>query len=325
MRKADVNAIKEFIELSADTRRFVYDRRAKTVPRHCVFFITVNDDQFLADMTGNRRFWILHSPLPKFGYVKEVRGERLSDDNVIAQIWAEVFAHCKELFKDGFDEKKLVLSTESEFKGEEIAEQYLRDDGLQGEIQSFLDDTKILPPVIWDLLSKEQRRQFFADNGVFAIEEEELAAKFKASRKIIPPELQAEFDAAIKPCDFVHRSYMRDKKTGEVTTYLKFIGNVYRQHICAAEIRAECFDKSDRRATPQRINETLARLEGWSLGKKMYRVPEYGDQKKVYYRAADNVPADDETHATQPTDATNDAPQQSGAVEEEMDLSQWDE
>lgn len=109
MRKADVNAIKDFIELPADTRRFAYARRAKTVPRHCVFAITVNDDSFLSDLTGNRRFLILHSNLPKFGYVREVRGEKLSDDNVIAQIWAEVYEHYKELFKNGFDERKLEL------------------------------------------------------------------------------------------------------------------------------------------------------------------------------------------------------------------------
>ena len=75
MRKADVNAIKDFIELPADTRRFAYARRAKTVLRHCVFAITVNDDSFLSDLTGNRRFLILHSNLPKFGYVREVRGD----------------------------------------------------------------------------------------------------------------------------------------------------------------------------------------------------------------------------------------------------------
>ena len=53
----------------------------------------------LLTMPGNRRFLILYSNLPKFGYVRSVRGEKLSDDNVIAQIWAEVYEHYKELFK----------------------------------------------------------------------------------------------------------------------------------------------------------------------------------------------------------------------------------
>lgn len=99
MRKADINAIKDFIELPADTRRFAYARRAKTVLRHCVFAIIVNDDSFLSDLTGNHSFLIFHSNLPKFGYVRSVRGEKLGDDNVIAQIWAEVYEHYKELFK----------------------------------------------------------------------------------------------------------------------------------------------------------------------------------------------------------------------------------
>ena len=327
MRKADADAIKEFIELSADTRRFSYDKRAKTVPRHCVFFITVNDEQFLIDMTGNRRFWILHSPLPKFGYVKEVRGESLKDDNVIAQIWAEVYLKYQELFPHGVNEKNaslLELSPELEFKGEEIAEQYLRDDGMTGEIKSFLD-TKTPPPVVWNLLSSEQRRQYFKDGGVFAIEESELVAKFKASRKKIPAALQADFDAATTSGDFVHYKDVRNKLTGEISTHIVFFGTEYRQRICAVEIFTECFG-NDRRKSMLRIHEILARLDGWSLGKRIRKDPAYGDQKKVYYRNADNVPADDdEPPAVQPTDATTEATQQSGAVEEEMDLSQYDD
>ena len=290
MRKADINAIKDFIELPADTRRFAYARRAKTVPRHCVFAITVNDDSFLSDLTGNRRFLILHSNLPKFGYVHEVRGEKLSDDNVIAQIWAEVFAHYKELFKNGFDERKLELSSEAEHTGEEIANTYLNDNGLTGEIEAFLK-AKILPSVIWSLLTREERRKFSAENK-FEIQERDLRARFKNSAKKISAKRQTEFDAATTPSDAVLRSEVRNKITGEYVTCFVFFGTEYRQHICAAEIFSEAFAPNDKRKSMPRTHEILAQLNGWHLGKRIARDAAYGNQPKVYYRNDDNQPED---------------------------------
>ena len=290
MRKADINAIKDFIELPADTRRFAYARRAKTVPRHCVFAITVNDDSFLSDLTGNRRFLILHSNLPKFGYVHEVRGEKLSDDNVIAQIWAEVYEHYKELFKNGFDERKLELSSEAEHTGEEIANTYLNDNGLTGEIEAFLK-AKILPSVIWSLLTREERRKFSAENK-FEIQERDLRARFKNSAKKISAKRQTEFDAATTPSDAVLRSEVRNKITGEYVTCFVFFGTEYRQHICAAEIFSEAFAPNDKRKSMPRTHEILAQLNGWHLGKRIARDAAYGNQPKVYYRNDDNQPED---------------------------------
>ena len=88
-------------------------------------------------MTGNRRFLVLHSNSPKFKYVEGLTEE------YIKQVWAEVLHHCKELFKDGFDEKKLELSKAAQIQSDEIAEEFTRDD-LTEDIKSFLD-TKIPP------------------------------------------------------------------------------------------------------------------------------------------------------------------------------------
>ncbi|MBR0101942.1 MAG: toprim domain-containing protein, partial [Selenomonadaceae bacterium] len=98
MRKAEINATKAFIERFVVSRRLPYEKKARTIARHCVFAITVNDSEFLRDTTGNRRYMILHSDSPMFGYV-----EGLTDE-YISQIWAEVYHHYNELFKDGFDE-----------------------------------------------------------------------------------------------------------------------------------------------------------------------------------------------------------------------------
>ena len=309
MRKADVNAIKDFIELPADTRRFAYARRAKTVLRHCVFAITVNDDSFLSDLTGNRRFLILHSNLPKFGYVRSVRGEKLSDDNVIAQIWAEVYEHYKELFKNGFDERKLELSSEAEHTGEEIANTYLNDNGLTGEIEAFLK-TKILPPVIWQLMTSDERRKFNAESK-FEIEKRDLIARFRNNAKKISAKRQAEFDAAITESDSVLHVDIRNRFIGESVAGLKFFGTEYRQHVCAAEIFNEAFAPNDKRKSMARIHEILAQMDGWHLGKRIQKYPVYGDQKKVYYRNDDNQLDEKQTEnddTVQQTNYTDDLP-----------------
>ena len=287
MRKADVNAIKDFIELSADTRRFAYARRATTVPRHCVFVITVNDNEFLSDVTGNRRFLILDSPLPKFGYVKEVRGEKLSDDNVIAQIWAEVYHLYNELFKDGFDERKLELSAETELEGERIAETYLRDDGLTTEIKGYLN-AKILPPVLWHLLTREERRDFIKNGRLVMLD---AVSEFNHRRRAKggnTDTVQDDVDFisdwldGVKGKGFVHseRVTIQGRDVEQFTLY----GSELRQHICAAEIFNECFG-TDKRKSMNRINEILNQLDDWHLGRRLQKVdPVYSEQRKPYYR-----------------------------------------
>lgn len=299
LSRAANDAIKEFIELPADTRRFAYERRARTVKRHCVFFLSVNDDEFLSDLTGNRRFWILHSPLPKFGWQPEVRGERLSDDNVVKQIWAEVYAKYQELFKDGFDERKLTLSREAEIAGEEIAEQYVRSDGgVEGIIRNFVD-TKIPDSVIWSLLSREQRREFYVKGGMIALHKNDLLAKRRARGGRNEGDDVSKIDQLCTP----------GNQLGDSKLYA-FYGTEYRQHICAAEVRDECFDKTDKRANPARIGEILKRLEGWTLGTTRYKKDfVYGDQKKVYWRNADNIPSDGaKSTDTEPRDMEEDPP-----------------
>jgi len=57
MRKADVAAMKAFIDRPADTYRSAYARREETIPRRTMLAATVNPEAFLFDTTGNRRYW----------------------------------------------------------------------------------------------------------------------------------------------------------------------------------------------------------------------------------------------------------------------------
>lgn len=146
-------------------------------------------------------------------------------------------------------------------------------------------------------MGKEERRQFF-QNGSIAIEETDLEIRFKTRRKKIPDELQAEFDAA-RTGEFVKRDDARDKRTGNITTHFVFYGTEYRQHVCVAEILNEFFSPAEKKS-PNKIHEILATIKGWALGERIPRDSCYGNQPKVYYRDATNIPTDDDQPQPQP-------------------------
>jgi len=57
LSKADVRKVKQFISSQKDRFRASFDRRPKDYPRQVVFIGTTNEDHYLVDQTGNRRFW----------------------------------------------------------------------------------------------------------------------------------------------------------------------------------------------------------------------------------------------------------------------------
>lgn len=275
MRKAELNAIKSFIERSEDNRRAAYERRAVKNKRHCVFVITVNDDQFLNDMTGNRRYMILHCNNDRLHYVKGLTPE------YIDQIWAEVLIKFNEIFKDGFDETKLKLSYESQKEAEEIAQNYLRDDGMQGEVEAFLE-TKIPQSAIWNLLTRDERRKFFVDGYVKLIDgKADLLTRCKSRGGKNVDKLENEIIDILRDKDNIR--FCDINHGNELIESVFIYGAEYRQHICAAEIFTECFG-ADKRKVMHRIHEILNNMSGWELGKRIDRDKAYGCQKKVFYR-----------------------------------------
>ena len=59
MRKSDRDALKAWLTSTQDEYRTPYDRKAEKYPRRTFFACTVNDDEFLRDDTGNRRFIVI--------------------------------------------------------------------------------------------------------------------------------------------------------------------------------------------------------------------------------------------------------------------------
>ncbi len=80
LRRADVNTLKAFCSRAVDRMRDPYDRAVRDVPRRVVFIGTANEEGYLKDGTGNRRFW----PLT---LVREIDVAPIARDR--DQLWAE--------------------------------------------------------------------------------------------------------------------------------------------------------------------------------------------------------------------------------------------
>lgn len=85
--KSEVTALKHFFSQQIDRFRPSYGRVALDHPRQTVFAGTTNQDAYLRDYTGNRRFWPVYTTLILLNWLHENRD----------QLWAEAVA----LFRQG--------------------------------------------------------------------------------------------------------------------------------------------------------------------------------------------------------------------------------
>jgi predicted P-loop ATPase len=62
LNKSEVTKVKLFASKTVDSARPAYGRHREDRPRRCIFVATTNDDKYLRDTTGNRRFWPVKVP-----------------------------------------------------------------------------------------------------------------------------------------------------------------------------------------------------------------------------------------------------------------------
>lgn len=98
--KADVMKIKAYVASQEDYFRASFDRRAAKYPRQLVFAGTTNEDHYLTDPTGNRRFW-------------PVRVSRLVDIDWVQEIRDQLFAEAMQRIADG---KRMYPTPEEELE-----------------------------------------------------------------------------------------------------------------------------------------------------------------------------------------------------------------
>lgn len=133
-RTADVNRTKNFLSKRIDHYRKAYRRNAEDWPRHCVFCATTNDDQFLRDVTGNRRWLPLYWP-----GIHQISLARLAE--LREQLWAEVVfwydqGESWEFSKEEAEKIRPLQESVREISSDEaIIEEYLN----QPKVPGWLD------------------------------------------------------------------------------------------------------------------------------------------------------------------------------------------
>ena len=163
-------------------------------------------------------------------------------------------------------------------------------------------NTKIPAPVIWELLTKEERRKFFVDRHIcFEIAELNSRVRAQYSSESEAQKRINELDSYIRkfdianPADDAEGGAIRrdtvivpgkDDKLKITKEVYYFYGNTIRQQTCAAEIFNEFFGSADKRKSMIRINEVLNKLDGWAQENRRQKnfAGAYGDQKKIYSR-----------------------------------------
>lgn len=88
-KRAEVARLKQFLSCSQDQGRLAYERKSKEYPRRCIFVGTTNEQNYLKDKTGGRRFW------PCTALVDRIDIQKLIAER--DQIWAEALVMYRKM------------------------------------------------------------------------------------------------------------------------------------------------------------------------------------------------------------------------------------
>jgi predicted P-loop ATPase len=127
MNRAEANELKAFVTRQWDITRKAYGRRAQSYPRQCVFIGTTNDDEYLKDATGGRRFWCVKTT--KFLF------EELHNDR--DQLWAEAYFNYQLGEVLYLDDPEVRMIAEEEQSGRYAV------DEIQSKIEKALESENV--------------------------------------------------------------------------------------------------------------------------------------------------------------------------------------
>lgn len=156
-KKVETEAVKHFISKRDDIYRMAYGKRVTKFPRQCVFFGTTNDNEFLKDKTGNRRFWPVVVGIHQR---KKSLWEHMVKSE-IDQIWAEALT----LWKKG---EALFLDNDIEEEAVSIQAQHTEESLKEGIIEEYLE---LLLPEGWSEMDIGARRRYIHGSDFGAAEE----------------------------------------------------------------------------------------------------------------------------------------------------------
>lgn len=157
LSKMDERILKGFLSSQDDVYRASYGRRTNPHPRQCIFIGTTNDDEFLTDVTGNRRYWII--PVWQNEPRQNIEIDLVHSE--VDQIWAEALA----IYRSG---ENIYLTEKMSKMLDIIHDDHFTQDSQAGLIYDFINEVIPKDWGKWDL----QKRLSFWRKDVFTEESE---------------------------------------------------------------------------------------------------------------------------------------------------------
>ena len=147
-KRAEIEIVKNFVSKTEDSYRPAYGEFIRTFKRRCVFFGTTNEQEFLKDRTGARRFWPIQVGGPE---IIPEEGVLIGLEEEVDQLWAEAvhrYRNKEPLWLNDGTMQKVI---------KDVQERYSVQDELAGIIQEYLDQRL---PNNWEDLTPEDRAAF---------------------------------------------------------------------------------------------------------------------------------------------------------------------
>lgn len=121
--KRSTSDIKAFMSCRVDNLRVPYGRSIEAFPRHCILVGTSNEEEFLADPTGDRRFWV-------------VPVQRRIDCKLLAQERDQIWAAAVALYRQG---EEWWLTPQEEARSQELNQPFRVEDPWMPHIRGYVD------------------------------------------------------------------------------------------------------------------------------------------------------------------------------------------
>lgn len=135
IRKASMTGLKRTISRTSTTARLSYRREPTTQAHHFIIVGTTNDNEFLSDLTGNRRF-----PIIKTGRQQPTLNLwTLEGKEYLAQLWAQMLQEYKQAVKRGYLQALLCLHEDDARRFEAEATAAIAGGAYESDIENYLE------------------------------------------------------------------------------------------------------------------------------------------------------------------------------------------
>lgn len=186
----DSDTYKSFMSGTVDRSRMAYSKRVCKFERQFIVFGTTNNEEFLSDRTGNRRY------LPiRVGINKPTKNVFRITQNEINQIWAEAHFYYKEGYKTYLNKEENKLAAEQQ-------ELYMYSDDDELEFEEYL--TKPISKD-WYNLPLNNRLSYLYPQDEFLGNDEVIKSKEVETRnKICIKVVYDEFIQKVRPNQYIN-------------------------------------------------------------------------------------------------------------------------